>query len=381
MRSAWYQQRVLPALLWPLPIYLFIVVLHLLLPARNVEGYVTDQSGRKLRYRLNGLLVFVITIACWAFACSQGWLAWNALYLHRWEMLGGAFLIGLVFTFIVVFTAPKVPGWNLFKELYLGRLHNPQWLGARVDAKMVLYLLGAVLLELNILSFAAHHRLSFPSDSSPGVTLYAALFSFFLTEYLFFERVHLYTYDFVAENVGFKLGWGCLVFYPFFYPVGLWATADHPNPHTPSWALGLVTLLFFFGWVCARGANLQKYFFKRDPTKKAFGLITPVALEGRVLVSGFWGLSRHINYLGELSMSSALALSLGYPLERPPQHDAPGAPPTTFTQDFLAQRATAHGRQPFDARPVAPCALCRRPRHHLPPRACSPSTSWYAPPD
>ena len=42
--------------------------------------------------------------------------------------------------------------------------------------------------------------------------------------------------------------------------------------------------------------------------------MTPVALEGRVLVSGFWGLSRHINYLGELLMASGITLALGYPL-------------------------------------------------------------------
>ena len=31
------------------------------------------------------------------------------------------------------------------------------------------------------------------------------------------------------------------------------------------------------------------------------------------MVSGFWGVARHVNYLGELLMASALALSLGYP--------------------------------------------------------------------
>ena len=31
-----------------------------------------------------------------------------------------------------------------------------------------------------------------------------------MAEYLNFEQVHLYTYDIMAERVGFKLGWGCL---------------------------------------------------------------------------------------------------------------------------------------------------------------------------
>jgi protein-S-isoprenylcysteine O-methyltransferase Ste14 len=301
------------AFAWPAVIAGGIFALHALLPARQVEGYVRDARGVPLRYRLNGPLVFAVSVAIWVALCRDGWLAWDAFYLHRWEMAAGACVLGLLFTLAVVLPAPRVPGWSLGKELYLGRVEQPQWLGGRVDAKMFLYLLGAVMLELNLLSFGAHHFLLFPSDSSPGVVLYLALFSFFLAEYLAFERVHLYTYDFVAERVGFKLGWGCLCFYPYFYAVGLWTTAHLPDPHWPGSAYVAIAALFFAGWTLARGANLQKYWFKRDPSRKAFGVIAPEALEGRVLVSGFWGLSRHINYLGELLMATALTLCLGHP--------------------------------------------------------------------
>ncbi len=289
-------------------LYAVIFALHALLPARRVAGYV-----KPLQYRLNGLFVFFAVVGLWALACRLGLVAWDSLYLHRWQNAGAACALGLAFTLGVVLREPRVDGWSFGKQLYLGRAENPQWLGGRVDAKMFLYLVGATMLELNLLSFAAHHFALYPTDPSPGVALYVGLFTFFLVEYLFFERVHLYTYDFVAERVGFKLGWGCFVFYPFFYGVGLWGLAPAPNPHTPGWALALVVLLFFSGWLLARGANMQKFFFKVDPAKKAFGLIAPEALEGRVLVNGFWGLSRHINYLGELCMASALALALGYP--------------------------------------------------------------------
>lgn len=146
--------------------------------------------------------------------------------------------------------------------------------------------------------------------------LYVALFSFFLVDYLSFERVHLFTYDFVAERVGFKLGWGCLVFYPFFYCVGLWFASAEPNPHSGPGLLIASAALFFAGWVLARGANLQKFAFKVHPDRARFGPLSQRALvsgDKRVLISGFWGLSRHVNYLGELLMASALALCLGYP--------------------------------------------------------------------
>ncbi len=303
------------AFLWPLVVYTAVLAFHLLLPGRWVDGYVCDGQGRVLRYRLNGLRVFAVSLAAWALLCWQGWLEWGALYVHRWELLGGAFVLGLVSSAWVVFTAPEVKGG--LADFYLGRLENPQYLGTRVDAKMYLYLAGAVMLELNVLSFAMHHWQTHREDPSPGVALFAGLFTFFLTEYLNFEEVHLYTYDFVAERVGFKLTWGCLVFYPFFYPVGLWALASQSNPQTSTVALVLIATVFFCGWVFARGANLQKFHFKQNPEKKVFGFIEPKSLVGpnnrRVLISGFWGLSRHINYLGELLMATGLALSLGYP--------------------------------------------------------------------
>lgn len=306
------------AYLWPTLIYLLVLLLHLVVPGRWVDGYVVDaSSGRKLRYRLNGLRVMIVVVAAWAIACRRGWMAWDAFYLHRWEMVAGTCVVGLLFTLAIVLPARPVPGKSLAADLYLGRLENPQWGGGRVDAKMYLYLVGAIMLELNVLSFTARHILLFPENPSPGVLLYAGLFSFFVTEYLNFEEVHLYTYDFMAERVGFKLGWGCLVFYPFFYCVGLWNLAEAPNPGSSTVALSAVAVMFFTGWMFARGANLQKFQFKRDPSAKAFGLLDPRTLSGdgkHVLTGGFWGLSRHINYLGEILMATALTLSLGYPL-------------------------------------------------------------------
>lgn len=302
----------LAGLFLPLAVYAVITVLHLVLPARHVEGYVAGGDGRPLRYRLNGRLVFPATVALWAGACAAGLIPWDLWWTVRWESLAGACVLGLLFTAGLVFPAAPT-GKGLLADLFLGRIENPQWLGGRVDAKMWLYLVGAVQLGLNLYGFLAHHVLTY--GVSPSVVLHVALFSFFLCEYLFFERVHLYTYDLFAERVGFKLGWGCLVFYPYFYAVGLWAVADRPNPESPVWALVLSAVLFFAGWSLARGANLQKYAFKRDPQASFLGIAPEVVTDGErtLLVSGFWGVSRHVNYLGEVLMATGLTLALGWP--------------------------------------------------------------------
>jgi delta14-sterol reductase len=184
-----------------------------------------------------------------------------------------------------------------------------------MDAKMWLYLVGAILLELNVLSFSGYHHMTFGTSASPGIMLSAAMLTYFVFDYLTFEHVHLYTYDLFAERVGFKLGWGCIAFYPFFYSIPLWSAVDLPNPETPTYVLVIAAIIFLGSWSLARGANLQKYYFKIDPSRKFLGIQPEAISDGKksLLVNGFWGLSRHINYLGEIGMATGIVLAVGYP--------------------------------------------------------------------
>jgi hypothetical protein len=301
----------------PWAIFGLLLLLHLFLPARRVSGYVLDtKTGEPLPYRLNGPLVLATVAGLWAFAGLLGILPWDWLYTHRWSGLSGSCAFGLIFSVASVATAPG-SGRSLLADLYLGRSENRQYFRGRVDAKMFLYLAGASLLALNLLSFFAHHLIVFGRGYSPGVLLYCCLFLWFVIDYLVFERVHLYTYDIFAERVGFKLGWGCFTFYPYFYCIGLWAAADLPDPGSKPWFLFLSACLFFAGWACSRGANMQKYYFKTSPERAALGIFTPMTLtdgNNSLLCGGFWGVSRHVNYLGEILMALGLTLALGWPL-------------------------------------------------------------------
>lgn len=296
-------------------IYSGIVLLHSILPSRNVKGYVTHhKTGEKLHYRLNGLFILLLSIAAWWLLGYFKVVPYDWLYTVRFYSFGGAFSIGILFSLFIVLPFPST-GKNLLADLFFGRLENPQFKKGRIDAKMILYLIGAVMLELNVLSFTAYHYMTFKENSSLGVFIYTALISYFVLDYLTFEKVHLYTYDFFAERVGFKLGWGCLTFYPFFYSIGLFVHADWPSPQTPVWLNIHYIGIFFTGWICARGANMQKYFFKTNPEKKFLWMKPESISDGKntLLVSGFWGVSRHINYMGEILMACGITLSLGYP--------------------------------------------------------------------
>jgi len=93
--------------------------------------------------------------------------------------------------------------------------------------------------------------------------------------------------------------------------------ADLPNPHAPTSLLVLAAAVFFAGWILARGAHMQQFTFKLDRERVFLGRFAPRSFsdgERHVLYSGFWGVSRHVNYLGEILMACGLALALGWPL-------------------------------------------------------------------
>ena len=185
-----------------------------------------------------------------------------------------------------------------------------------VDVKMFLYAVGAIQLQLNNMSYLYHHHYHH-NQSKTSISIayqtYFWMFTWFVVEYMLFERPHLYTYDLFAEKIGFKLIWGCLCFYPFFYPLNGYLLSDITNVDISRQRGYMITMLFFFGWVFTRGANMQKYFYKRFPDQRyIFGgfMIQKTIPKSRILISGFWGLSRHINYMGEIIQALAISLPL-----------------------------------------------------------------------
>ncbi|KAJ3410261.1 hypothetical protein HDV05_003987 [Chytridiales sp. JEL 0842] len=351
-----------------LEVYAVVVLLHKILPAATAQGYCCDFQGRPLTYRLNGLLVLIVSVlfysalavtglkdpaflsnnflACWMSGLLIGSLASVMFYVEglRHPPVDAKYLRCVTTDMIkpsksttatsttkdgktkhtqVEFIKhpvldPKYHQKPWIVDFWNGLEFNPRVAG--IDVKMMLYTLGAVLLQLNIISMAVQHAKVNGGNISNAMLVYLFAFTWFLVEYSYFENVHLYTYDLIAEKIGFKLLFGCLGFYPFAYALGgtilttyapLTDPLNSPIKDISPTTAALILLTFYTGWIFTRGPNMQKFYFKLNPTAPTFffGLIPQRALPGtRIIVSGFWGMSRHINYLGEVLQSVALAL-------------------------------------------------------------------------
>ena len=303
----------------PLIVFAAFFAAQMVLPGRWVPGYVVDAAtGRPRRYRLNGILVFALALVVWAFELTgmpRDWFYRSSVY-----SVAGGTVFATIFTLIAVYSHPKREKRNFIADLWDGRVRELSFFGDRFDVKMYFYVVGGTMFSLNALSGAVYHYERFGADSNPGVFLYAAFFTFYILDYFVFERVQLYTYDLIHEGLGFKLFWGGLIVYGWLFILPLWGMAAHPDPGfspawTNAWLIG-TTALFLFGWGISRGANLQKYTFKRWPERKFLGLMEPRYIEAgerRILCSGLWGVARHFNYMGEGFLALSIALVFGYP--------------------------------------------------------------------
>ena len=302
----------------PLAIFIVFFLLQIILPGKWVPGYVVNpETGEPRKYRLNGILVFLIAVIVWAFELTgmpRDWFYRTTMYA-----LAGGTLFSVIFTFIAVYSQPRKEKRNPIADLWVGRAQELAFFNYRFDVKMYLYVVGGTMLSLNAMSGAAWHYDRFGDDANPGVFLYALFFTFYILDYFIFERVQLYTYDLIHEKLGFKLFWGGLMVYGWLYILPLWGMAAHPDPGfstawTCVWLIG-TGALFLLGWAISRGANMQKYLFKRWPDRKFLGLIEPRYIEAgdrKILCSGFWGAARHFNYLGEGFLALSVALSFGH---------------------------------------------------------------------
>ena len=303
--------------LTPLAVFAVFFLAQLILPGRRVPGYVINpDTGQPRNYRLNGILVFALALVVWATEITgmpRDWFYRSSIYA-----VAGGTVVTAAIAVIAVYGQPRGEG-NPLLELWHGRALEISFFNERFDVKMYLYVVGGTMLSLNALSGAAYHYETFGENANPGVFLYAGFFTFYVLDYFIFERVQLYTYDVIHEKLGFMLLWGGLIVYGWVFILPLWGMAAQPDPGfstawTYVWLIGTATL-FLVGWSIGRGANLQKYTFKRWPDRKFLGIIEPKYIEAgdrKILYSGLWGVARHFNYMGEGFLSLSIALVFGH---------------------------------------------------------------------
>lgn len=286
----------------------FLFVGSMVLPGRRVAG--PELEGETRVYKLNGLALFLVTVTLGVVSQAFGWFSFSVLHTH----FAALFVVANVF-------ALAASGWLYLRGararaasagdgrgFLMGSELNPTLFG--VDLKMFSYRPSLIGLAVFNLSFAAVQY-----ESTGRLTLamgiYQAITFAYVFNYFQFEYGMVHTWDIIAERFGLGLVWGDYVLVPFFYCLAGWWLVDASGPALPPVAAAGIVLLFVFGFWLFRGSNQQKHRFRQNPATRIWG--KPVeTLDGRLLVSGFWGIGRHLNYTGEICVYLSFALTTGF---------------------------------------------------------------------
>ena len=280
------------------------------LPGRRVLGF-AQPDGQRKHYRLNGLALFVFThLIVIGTTLVLGASLAPLVTTWFWPLFTAANMFAVAWSLLLYVRGrghgAPASGRGFLYDFWMGVELNPTWRG--VDLKVFAYQPSLIGLGLLVAAFAAAQYAQL-GHLTPQMALYQACWWLYLFTHYRDEAGVLSMYDVIAEKFGFMLVWGDLVLVPFFYCTAGWYLLAQPEPMATAPLLALAAVFSLGLWIF-RGANKQKHRFKVDPRAKIWGEPARL-LGGRLLVSGWWGLGRKINYTGELTVYFAIAATAG----------------------------------------------------------------------
>ncbi|KAM5184950.1 delta(14)-sterol reductase TM7SF2 isoform 1-T1 [Callospermophilus lateralis] len=300
-----------------------------LLPARKVaEGQELKDKSR-LCYPINGawrtgpctglgFQALVLTALLVGLGVSVG-LPLGALPEMLLPLAFAATITTFIFSFLLYMKAQVVPAsalapggnsGNLIYDFFLGRELNPRICSFdfKYFCELRPGLIGWVFINLALLVQEAEQR----GSPSLAMWLVNAFQLLYVGDALWHEEAVLTTMDITHDGFGFMLAFGDLAWVPFTYSLQAQFLLYHPQPLGLPMA-AVICLINAIGYYIFRGANSQKNTFRKNPSDPSVsGLETiPTATGRQLLVSGWWGMVRHPNYLGDLIMALAWSLPCG----------------------------------------------------------------------
>jgi hypothetical protein len=286
-------------------------LLYLYAPGKLVNG-MPRVDGSSLVYNVNGWSSWWLTWAALAALVWVGWIQPTVVADQLGPLLTVANLVA--FSLGAYLLARGSEGrvaqapFHALHRYVVGSALDPRI--GRFDLKFFCEgrpgLIGWIAINLSLAAkqYEIHGTVTTP------MILVNAFALLYVADYFFHEEAILTTWDIRHEKFGWMLCWGNLVWVPFTFTIQAQYLVNHPH-ELPLWGTVALVGLDLAGYGIFRSANLQKHRFRRDPAALVWGRrpdYIATANGSLLLVSGWWGMARHLNYLGDLVMGLAWCL-------------------------------------------------------------------------
>ncbi|RDX53386.1 ERG4/ERG24 ergosterol biosynthesis protein [Lentinus brumalis] len=314
-KGLWDTQAALAYLAW----YAFIVVAWVILPGDWVDG-VPMRNGETKKYKINAFSTALLTFGVVAGVIYRyGPEPLTFIYDH-WLGLVTASILMAVVQGLGCYLASFRKGallalggnsGNPIYDFYIGRELNPS-IGS-FDLKSFNELRPGLILwaliDIGMVCEQAIRRGGF-AKVTDSMWLVVAFQLFYVIDALYNEPAILTTMDITTDGFGFMLAVGDLAWVPFVYSLQARYLVFNQIELGPI-NTALIVLVNLAGYYIFRAANGEKNDFRNGRNTKNLQYMTTES--GRkLLTSGWWGRSRHPNYMGDLLMAFAWSLPTGF---------------------------------------------------------------------
>ncbi|KAI8976037.1 ergosterol biosynthesis ERG4/ERG24 [Pilobolus umbonatus] len=296
-----------------------LVVFSVSLPGPEVEG-VPLRDGTKLKYKTNALMVLQ-SVSTLVFMALRG----QGTFMFVWirDNFADLVLFSIFFAYVIsiaVYAGSFIGnqmlalGGNTGNPIYdfmIGRPLNPR-IGS-FDLKFFselrpgLMLWAGLNLTFAIVQYVELGRITY------SMILTVAFQIWYVVDSLINESSVLTTMDITTDGLGFMLLFGNYSWVPMMYSLQARYLADNPVDLSYPAIIGIIALQLIGYWIF-RSANAQKDTFRKKPLSFPVKDLTYIQTKtgSKLITSGWWGKSRHINYFGDWLMSLAWCLPCGF---------------------------------------------------------------------
>lgn len=298
------------------------------LPGPQAKGPETP-GGHVPVYKANGWYAYLATL----FAFFLGgfvfrWFSPGIVYDHFGALLGALNLVAVALCVLLYAKgrlAPSGPdvriSGNPILDYYWGIELYPRILGWDVkhftNSRFGMMGWGIIVLSCAAWQYEHHGHVA----TSMGVCV--ALQLLYLAQFFWWETGYFRTLDIQHDRAGFYLCWGTLVWVPAVYTLAATHLVEHPVDIGPFWTIVLLGLGGFF--ITAKNLSNRDRLRVRDTNGQTTVWGRPPEVirakymdargnenENLLLASGFWGLSRHFHYVGEILGAFCWSATAGF---------------------------------------------------------------------
>jgi 7-dehydrocholesterol reductase len=286
-----------------------------LLPGRQFNGPITPKGNIPV-YKANGISAFLSTIILF-YLCSFQFKLFSPtiIYDNFGALLGALNLFSIFFCLFLYFKGRYKPSstdsgrtGSIVFDYFWGRELYPRIFGW--DVKMFTNCrFGMMGWGLILLSYAAKQAEIYGLTNAMVIAV--ALQLFYIAKFFWWETGYLRSMDIMYDRAGFCICWGCMVWLPCIYTSPTLYLVNHPH----QLSIPVALLIFSVGTACifinyladrqrqyVRLTNGDCTVWRKKPELIFANYTTDWGEEKQsvLLVSGWWGISRHFHYIPEV---------------------------------------------------------------------------------